>query len=35
LIDVITDPGAHPPISLYDGKLDHVRDGAIVHEAVA
>jgi acetolactate synthase-1/2/3 large subunit len=23
LIEVMTDPGAHPPISLYDGTLDH------------
>jgi hypothetical protein len=23
VLDVITDPGAHPPISLYDGTLDH------------
>jgi acetolactate synthase-1/2/3 large subunit len=22
LIDVITDPDAHPPLSLYDGSLD-------------
>lgn len=35
VLDVITDPGAHPPISLYEGKLDRatpsgVRQGVVV-----
>ncbi len=34
VLDVLTDPGAHPPISLYDGKLDRVTERGIVHEAV-
>lgn len=34
LIDVLTDPGAHPPISLYDGTLDHLKNGRVVQEPV-
>jgi thiamine pyrophosphate-dependent acetolactate synthase large subunit-like protein len=34
LLDVITDPGAHPPLSLYDGKLDRMSDHGVVQEAV-
>lgn len=34
LIDVLTDPGAHPPISLYDGTLDHLENGRVVQEPV-
>jgi acetolactate synthase-1/2/3 large subunit len=35
LLDVATDPGAHPPISLYDGKLDRATSHGVFHEAVA
>jgi acetolactate synthase I/II/III large subunit len=35
LLDVATDPGAHPPISLYEGKLDQVIDGRVVQKSVA
>ena len=34
LLDIATDPGAHPPISLYDGRLDHVNGSAVVQDAV-
>ncbi len=34
LIDVLTDPGSHPPISLYDGTLDHLENGRVVQEPV-
>ncbi len=34
VIDVMVDPGAHPPISLYDGKLDRATSQGIVLEAV-
>jgi acetolactate synthase-1/2/3 large subunit len=34
LIDVLTDPGAHPPIALYDGSLDTMRDGVVEQRVV-
>lgn len=34
LIDVLTDPGGHPPISLYDGTLDRLENGRVVQEPV-
>lgn len=34
LIDIATDPGAHPPITLYDGKLDRLEGGRVVRDPV-
>ncbi|RUX33690.1 acetolactate synthase catalytic subunit [Mesorhizobium sp. M2A.F.Ca.ET.042.01.1.1] len=34
LIDVLTDPGGHPPISIYDGTLDHLENGRVIQEPV-
>lgn len=34
LLDVVTDPGAHPPLSLFDEVLDHKSDSGIRQEAV-
>ncbi|WP_024509354.1 acetolactate synthase catalytic subunit [Bradyrhizobium sp. ARR65] len=34
LLDVNTDACAHPPVSLYAGKLDHATAQGIIHEAV-
>jgi hypothetical protein len=34
LLDVPTDPGAHPPISLYDNTLDVVQDAKVTREPV-
>ncbi len=34
LLDVNTDACAHPPVSLYAGKLDHATPQGIIHEAV-
>ncbi|MCA6124411.1 hypothetical protein J6500_21320 [Bradyrhizobium sp. WSM 1704] len=34
LIDVITDPEAHPPVSLYEGPLDRMVGNTIVQDPV-
>ncbi|WFP75423.1 acetolactate synthase catalytic subunit [Mesorhizobium sp. WSM4906] len=34
LLDVLTDPGGHPPIALYDGILDRLENGRVVQEPV-
>jgi acetolactate synthase I/II/III large subunit len=34
LLDVLTDPGGHPPISLYDGTLDWPENGRVIQEPV-
>ncbi|RWA75240.1 MAG: acetolactate synthase catalytic subunit [Mesorhizobium sp.] len=34
LIEIITDPGAHPPLSLYDGTLDAADPSPALAEAV-
>ncbi len=34
LIDIATDPGAHPPLTLYDGKLDRSEAGEIIQDPV-
>jgi acetolactate synthase-1/2/3 large subunit len=34
LIDLITDPGAHPPLSLYADTLDRHEHGTIIREPV-
>jgi acetolactate synthase-1/2/3 large subunit len=34
LLDVVTDPGGHPPISLYDGTLDRLENGRVVQDPV-
>jgi acetolactate synthase I/II/III large subunit len=34
LLDVITDPGAHPPVSLYEGTLDRIEGDRIVQDPV-
>ncbi|TPN51576.1 MULTISPECIES: acetolactate synthase catalytic subunit [unclassified Mesorhizobium] len=34
LLDVLTDPGGHPPISLYDGSLDRLDRGRVVQDPV-
>ncbi|TYL80849.1 acetolactate synthase catalytic subunit [Bradyrhizobium cytisi] len=34
LLDVLTDAGGHPPISLYDGTLDRLEHGRVVQDPV-
>ena len=34
LLDILANPGAHPPITLYDGKLDRMENGRLVSEPV-
>ena len=34
VVDVLTDPGGHPPISLYDGTLDWPENGRVIQEPV-
>ncbi len=34
LLDIITDPGAHPPVSLYEGTLDRMEGDRIVQDPV-
>jgi acetolactate synthase I/II/III large subunit len=34
LIDVISEPGVHPPISLHEGTLDRMENGKVVQEPV-
>jgi acetolactate synthase I/II/III large subunit len=34
VLDVLTDPGGHPPIALYDGTLDRLENGRVIQEPV-
>ncbi|TPJ77168.1 acetolactate synthase catalytic subunit [Mesorhizobium sp. B2-6-2] len=34
LLDVLTDPGGHPPIALYDGTLDRLENGHVIQNPV-
>lgn len=34
LLDVLTDPGSHPPIALYDGTLDRLQKGRVIQDPV-
>jgi hypothetical protein len=35
VLAVLPNPGAHPPISLYDGTLDHATPSGVRQEVVA